>query len=210
MDKVTGSGNQAAEQVKQNTSQVPMTEQNKGWYETKKEQWMPWVEDQYLYWFSKDNKASYATKDSLNKTKITGVVRLPFSNHLLESSPDVRCLCVLLLTTRKSQDQVDTLQDGVNSLVGGQVGKGGLLQPVGDAVSKEGVNRAERGGKDDKGSYMGSAGESVSNAGSGIASGVSGAGNKAAEGAKGAGGYLSGAGSYLGLGGKKQEGAQKK
>ncbi|KAK3059937.1 hypothetical protein LTS18_009702 [Coniosporium uncinatum] len=181
MDNITGSGNQAAEQVKKNTSQVPMTEQNKGWYETKKEQWMPWIEDQYLYWFSNDNKTSYATKDTLNKTKITGV------------------------------DQVDTLQDGVNNLVGGQVGKGGLLQPVGDLVSKEGVNRAERGGKDDKGSYMGSAGESVSNAGSGIASGVTGAGNKAAEGAKGAGGYLSGAGSYLGFGGKKQqEGGQKK
>jgi len=76
MDKITGSGNQAAEQVKKNTSQVPMTEQNKGWYETKKEQWIPWIEDQYLYWFSKDNKTSYATKDTLNKTKITGVVRL--------------------------------------------------------------------------------------------------------------------------------------
>lgn len=24
--------------------------------------WMPWVEDKYLQWFGKDNKASYATK----------------------------------------------------------------------------------------------------------------------------------------------------
>jgi hypothetical protein len=50
--------------------------------------------------------------------------------------------------------QVDTLQDGVHGLVAGQVGQGGLLQPVGDMVSKEGVNRAERQGKDDKGGYL--------------------------------------------------------
>ena len=84
---------------------------------------MPWIEDKYLAWFTKDNKASYATKDSLGKTKVTGV------------------------------DQVDNLQDGVNNLAAGQVGKGGLLQPVGDMASKEGVNRAERQGKDDSGSY---------------------------------------------------------
>lgn len=51
-------------------------------------------------------------------------------------------------------EQVDTLQDSLNHTVAGQVGKGGLLQPVGDMVSKEGVNRAERGGKDDKGGYL--------------------------------------------------------
>jgi len=28
----------------------------------KKENWMPWIEDQYLKWFTNDNKASYATK----------------------------------------------------------------------------------------------------------------------------------------------------
>ncbi|KAF2261726.1 hypothetical protein CC78DRAFT_449273, partial [Lojkania enalia] len=83
--------------------------------------WMPWIEDQYLKWFTKENKASYATKQQLDKTKVTGV------------------------------DQVDTLQDGVNNLAGGQVGKGGFAQPVGDALSKEGINRAERGGKDEQG-----------------------------------------------------------
>lgn len=32
-------------------------------YNDKYEQWMPWIEDQYLHWFGKgDNKASYATK----------------------------------------------------------------------------------------------------------------------------------------------------
>ena len=34
------------------------------------------------------------------------------------------------------------------------MGQGGLLQPVGDLVSKEGANRAERKGKDENGSYL--------------------------------------------------------
>ena len=50
-------------------------------------------------------------------------------------------------------EQVDNIQDGVNGLVSGQVGKGGLAQPIGDKFSKEGVNRMERQGKDDSGSY---------------------------------------------------------
>lgn len=78
-------------------------------------------------------------------------------------------------------EQVDKLQDSVNSTVSGQVGRGGLLQPVGDAVSKEGVNRAERGGKDDGGSYLGSAGSAMSSAGGSVMSG-----------AKSAGGYVGG------------------
>lgn len=77
--------------------------------------------------------------------------------------------------------QVDKLQDSVNSTVSGQVGQDGLLQPVGDAVSKEGVNRAERGGKDDGGSYLGSAGNTLSSAGGSVMSG-----------AKNAGGYVTG------------------
>ena len=88
-------------------------------------------------------------------------------------------------------DQVDKLQDSVNSTVSGQVGQGGLLQPVGDAVSKEGVNRAERGGKDDGNSYIGSAGNTLSSAGGSVASG-----------AKSAGGYVSGM-----FGGKKESGS---
>lgn len=31
-------------------------------YAHQKENWMPWIEDMYLKWFTKDNKASYATK----------------------------------------------------------------------------------------------------------------------------------------------------
>lgn len=91
---------------------------------------------------------------------------------------------------------MDNLQDGVNNLVGGQVGKGGLLQPVGDAASKEGVNRAERGGKDDKGSYGGPA-DSYTD---GAINSASAAGGKVTDGAKGAGSYL---GSFWG--GNKQE-----
>lgn len=44
--------------------------------------------------------------DTLGKTKVTGV------------------------------EQVDTAQDSINNAVGSQVGQGGMLQPVGDAVSK--------------------------------------------------------------------------
>jgi hypothetical protein len=58
-------------------------------------------------------------KDTLDQTKVTGI------------------------------EPVDKAQDGVNNLVGGQFGKGGALQGVGDTFSKEGMNRAERGGKDD-------------------------------------------------------------
>jgi hypothetical protein len=31
-------------------------------YNRQYESWMPWIEDKYLSWFTKDNKASYATK----------------------------------------------------------------------------------------------------------------------------------------------------
>jgi len=155
------------------------TEWIKEGYQHQYTNWMPWIEDQYLKWFTKDNKASYATKDALDKTKVTGV------------------------------DQVDTLQDGVNNLVGQQVGKDGLLQPVGDLASKEGINRAERGGKDDKGTFGGpmagatdpvaekaTAGgeglaEGAKSAGGGITSGLTGVGSSVTEGAKSAAGSIS-------------------
>jgi len=155
-------------------------------YEQKYETWVPWMEDQYLKWFGKDNKASYAAKDTLGKTKVTGI------------------------------EQVDKIQDDVNNLVGGQVGKGGLLQPIGDLASKEGINRAERKGKDDKGSYGGPmagmtdpAIKNAQKAGEGMTEGAKGAGNTVTEGAQNAGTVVTdgakGAGSYLGgmFGGKK-------
>ncbi|KAK3674673.1 hypothetical protein LTR78_005395 [Recurvomyces mirabilis] len=136
-------------------------------YHNQYENWMPWIEDMYLSWFTKDNKASYATKDTLDKTKVTGI------------------------------DQVDTLQGDVNNLVGNQFGKGGLFQPVGDAVSKEGVNRAERGGKDDKGGYTGagaadSAASAAKSTGEGVASGAQGVGSSVYNGAASAGSYVGG------------------
>ncbi|RYP53966.1 hypothetical protein DL769_010426 [Monosporascus sp. CRB-8-3] len=102
-------------------------------YNEQYEIWWPWIEDNFLKYFTKDNKASYATKEQLNKTKVTGV------------------------------EQVDNLQDGVHNLAAGQVGQGGLLQPVGDAVSKEGINRGERRGRDEQGGYVPSNIPGVSN-----------------------------------------------
>jgi phage tail tape-measure protein len=92
--------------------------------------------------------------------------------------------------------QVDNLQDGVNNLVAGQVGQGGLLQPVGDAMSKEGINRAERQGKDDKGSYGGPA--------AAVTDPIA---NNAKAGAEGVASSVQGAGSYVGgfFGGGKKE-----
>jgi hypothetical protein len=46
---------------------------------------------------------------------------------------------------------VDKIQDGVNEGVGGQLGKGGLLEGVGNLGSKEVFTRSERGGKNEKG-----------------------------------------------------------
>ncbi|PVH93207.1 hypothetical protein DM02DRAFT_619440 [Periconia macrospinosa] len=129
-------------------------------YNRQYENWVPWIEDKYLQWFTKDNKASYATKQQLEKTKVTGVA------------------------------PVDNLQDGVNNLVGGQVGQGGLGQPIGDALSKEGINRAERGGKDEQGRSIESQGP-LGGYGQSAADGVKGAGSGIADGAKSAGGAVS-------------------
>ena len=35
-------------------------------YNEQYESWMPWIEDYFLKWFTKDNKASYATKGTLS------------------------------------------------------------------------------------------------------------------------------------------------
>jgi len=134
------------------------TEWVKDGYNNQYSKWMPWIEDKYLEWFGHDNKASYATKEQLDKTKVTGV------------------------------SQVDNLQDGVNNLVSGQVGKDGLLAPAGNLVSKEGVNRAERGGKDDSGTYGGPAASYTDP----VAEKAQGAGQGVVGGVKGAAGYVGG------------------
>ncbi|KAK5940227.1 hypothetical protein PMZ80_007647 [Knufia obscura] len=46
-------------------------ESAKNYYNKQYENWMPWIEDQYLAWFGK-NKTSYTVDDNLDKTKITG------------------------------------------------------------------------------------------------------------------------------------------
>ncbi|KAI0431963.1 hypothetical protein F5Y09DRAFT_354476 [Xylaria sp. FL1042] len=75
-------------------------------YNEKYEAWMPWIEDTFLKYFTKDNRTSYAARDGLDRTKVTGI------------------------------DQVDKLQDGTNDLAASQIGQGGLLQPVGDLASE--------------------------------------------------------------------------
>jgi hypothetical protein len=37
-------------------------EQAGDFYNRQYDNWVPWMEDKYLQWFTKDNKASYATK----------------------------------------------------------------------------------------------------------------------------------------------------
>jgi hypothetical protein len=115
-------------------------------YQNQYENWMPWIEDQYLKWFTRDNKASYATKGRRRPNlRFTTFPDHTQTNHINRTD-------TLDRSKVTGVSQVDNLQDGVNNLVAGQVGQGGLLQPMGDAVSKDGINRAERQGKDDKGS----------------------------------------------------------
>lgn len=182
----------------QNSESKTYKQQAGDFYNRQYDNWVPWIEDKYLQWFTKDNKASYATKrrsslftllfhcqhpanpfsaENLDKTKVTGI------------------------------SQVDNLQDGVNGLVSGQVGQGGLAQPIGDAFSKEGINRAERGGKDENGKPLESQGP-LGGYGQGAVDGVKGGagavGSGVSNAGKSAGGYLGG------LWGGKKEDEQKK
>jgi len=43
-------------------SKQTYTEWVKAGYNNQYSKWMPWIEDKYLQWFGRDNKASYATK----------------------------------------------------------------------------------------------------------------------------------------------------
>jgi len=133
----------------------------------------------------------------------------PWDQSFARALADLRSTDALDKTKVTGISQVDNLQDGVNNLVGGQVGKDGLLAPVGNAVSREGINRAERGGKDEKGTYGGPAAsvtdplaKNAQSAGQGLVGGAQSAGGAAADGAKGVGGYVSG---MFGGGGTKAE-----
>ncbi|KAK8167619.1 hypothetical protein BC567DRAFT_151860, partial [Phyllosticta citribraziliensis] len=92
-------------------------------YNEQYERWVPWLEDWYLKLFTRDNKASYAAKDHLSQTKVSG------------------------------NDDVDALQDAANTAAADQLGQDGVARPVGDVVSKEALNRAERQGRDEDGGY---------------------------------------------------------
>jgi hypothetical protein len=79
------------------------------------------------------------------------------------------------------------------------MGQGGIAQPLGDAMSKEGINRAERGGKDENGKPIESQGP-LGGYGQSAADGVKGGVGSVAGGAKSAGGYVGDM-----FGGKKEE-----
>ncbi|KAL4973973.1 hypothetical protein BDW66DRAFT_140849 [Aspergillus desertorum] len=148
--------------TEQEKKEKSYTEWVKEAYAEQYEKWMPWLEDQYLKWFGKgDNKASYVVKDNLSKTKITG------------------------------NEQLNQLQDDANNLVGNQLGEKGMLAPVGNLVSKEGINRAERGGRDENGSYGGPLGGVTDP----IVQGGKSVGSSVADGARGVGSSI---GSVLG------------
>lgn len=219
-------------------------------YNNQYEGWMPWLETQYLKWFGKgDNKASYVAKGQpstsyhaqllvirfghcdLNSYSFVCSIRLfPYPSHHLSD----RTLDTLNKSKITGIKQVDQIQDDVNSLVGNQLGENGLLAPVGKMVSTEGIDRAERGGKDDKGSYGGpvagytdpmikpgkSAGEGVAGGahsgaqavGGGMQSGAQTVGSGAGKIGEGVVGGVKGAGEYVGGligGGKKAESGSK-
>lgn len=75
---------------------------------------MPWIEDQYLKWFTKDNKTSYAAKGMRTCTHI----------HVPFVIVDTKELDTLDESKITGIEQVDKLQDGVHGLVAGQVGQG--------------------------------------------------------------------------------------
>ncbi|KAK4201694.1 hypothetical protein QBC40DRAFT_295428 [Triangularia verruculosa] len=134
-------------------------------YNTLYETWVPYLEDLYLRYFTRDNKASYTTKENLDKTKVTGI------------------------------SQVDNLQDNIHSTAASQLGQNGLGRPVGDLLSKEGINRLERKGKDDQGGYLpGGNNNPVSSTGNtlvgGVVDGGKAVGNGVVDGGNAAGGWL--------------------
>ncbi|KAJ5476977.1 hypothetical protein N7539_007121 [Penicillium diatomitis] len=163
-------GNKKSEEEQQRQT---YTEWAKETYNGQYEKWMPWMEDQYLKWFGKgDNKASYATKGDIHFAENS-------ANPKLTLGPNPHQTDTLSNTKVTGIDQVDKLQDDTNNLVGNQLGNNGLLRPVGQFSSKEGINRAERNGKDESGSYGGPASgalekskEGAGSVGSGLASGA--------------------------------------
>lgn len=130
----------------------------------------------------------------------------PIYRHLTElSNPRIQSLIQLPDTLSKTKvtgiQQVDTLQDGVHNLVTGQIGQGGIGQPIGDLASREGINRAERRGKDDKGGYIPEAAGPVAQAGNTVVGGLAKGGEQAAGAVKSGAGSVGG---MFGFGGQKK------
>jgi hypothetical protein len=69
-------------------SKQTYTEWVKEVYNNQYEKWMPWIEDQYLYWFGKgDNKASYVTKGMcLSTSFVFSLLSSPLSPSSLLST----------------------------------------------------------------------------------------------------------------------------
>lgn len=74
----------------QATSQFPRELQTMEWaktqYETQRDNWVPWIEDMYLKYFTNDNKASYSTKGTHSPLEIAP--RQGLTRSFREPRPD--------------------------------------------------------------------------------------------------------------------------
>ena len=120
-------------------------------YNKQYDSWVPWLEDIYLRYFTRDNKASYKTRGMPSHSYLSS--HHHHSTHITNPKPSSETLAQTKVPTG-GVPGVDALQDGVHNLVADQVGQDGLGRPVGDLLSSEGMNRVERKGKDDKGGYL--------------------------------------------------------
>ncbi len=121
-------------------------------YNKQYDSWVPWLEDIYLRYFTRDNKASYKTR---GRSPPLLLQLPPYRTH--KQIPNLKPSTETLAQTKVPTGGVpgvDALQDGVHNLVADQVGQDGLGRPIGDLLSSEGMNRVERKGKDDKGGYL--------------------------------------------------------
>jgi len=71
------------------------------YYNQKYETWMPWMEDQYLKWFGKDNKASYATKGMLRMSWLNLLEEGELTDMQQTHSAKLKSRASIKLTTSK-------------------------------------------------------------------------------------------------------------
>ena len=135
--------------------------------------YMPWIEDKVLgYWG--ENKTSYTAKGAPSPSPnplpspslslpipclhhhgllSLSLISLPHTMQYLPKPLYHPTRTDAPLTDKLSTDitgdkNINAVQSGVAEGVGGTLSSGGILGGVGDASSKEGVNRAERGDLD--------------------------------------------------------------